>query len=349
MEKISVIIPVYNAEKYLSICIESILRQTYSNWEAIIVDDGSTDNSKNICEKYSKQDDRIKIFSQTNKGVSATRNFGINKAIGNYIVFVDADDWLESNFLERMFETIEREKADIVQCNFYYAKENENIRRKHIVPSYSVRTTIEELQLDILFREYEEKKYHKSVGAIRAVWGKLFRTSLIKNKKFNEKLDIFEDGIFILNTLQDVKKMILIDEYLYYYRITEDSSNIKYKPNFDQKAIAIIEQIQHSIMENNKSKEYEECFYIMIFEMISTTLEKDIFNIRNNASKKEKINRLKNLLKNNYCKRTLEKIKIRNLENNQKILYFLLKVKGYIIIYYLYSMKQKIKKRKIIR
>ena len=349
MIKISIIIPVYNAENYLSSCINSILKQTYYNWEIIIVDDGSTDNSKSIYTKFAEEDKRIKFFYQKNKGVSAARNLGIEMAKGDYIVFVDADDWIEATFLEKMLKVLEKEHADIVQCNFYYTQDNENVMRKHIKPSYSVRENTEELQLDILYREYEEKKYCRSVGAIRGVWGKIFKTSIINNIKFNEEIDIFEDGIFILNVLQNVHKVVLIDEYLYYYRITENSSNIKYKPDFNQKALIIFENIKRFIIENNKDKDFESCFHLMVFEMISSTLDKDIFNIQNKCKRKEKVNVLKNWIKNTYCQDALEQVQKENLGKNQRLLYYLLKRKMYTIIYYLYIIKQKIKKRKIIR
>ena len=139
MKKISIIIPVYNVEQYIKNCLESVINQTYDNWEIILIDDGSTDNSKAIYENIAIKNDKIKIFKQTNKGVSAARNLGIEKAQGDYIVFLDADDWIEKKFLERMLEVIENEDADIVQCNFYYANNRSNIERKHIRPSYSIR------------------------------------------------------------------------------------------------------------------------------------------------------------------------------------------------------------------
>ena len=215
MKKISIIIPVYNVEQYIKNCLESVINQTYDNWEIILIDDGSTDNSKAIYENIAIKNDKIKIFKQTNKGVSAARNLGIEKAQGDYIVFLDADDWIEKKFLERMLEVIENEDADIVQCNFYYANNRSNIERKHIRPSYSIRNNMDELQLDTLYREYDEKKNHKSVGAMRGVWGKIFKSNLIKKIRFNENIDVFEDGIFVLNALQNSKKVVLIDEYYY--------------------------------------------------------------------------------------------------------------------------------------
>lgn len=349
MEKVSIIIPVYNAEKFLGKCINSVLTQTYENWEIIIIDDGSTDNSEKIYNEFAKNDNRFKVYYQDNKGVSAARNFGINIAQGKYIIFIDADDWIEKDFIDRMIEVIEKEKADMVQCNFYYVRNDTFEKRKHISPNYSIRENLEELQLDILYREYEEKKNHNSVGAIRSVWGKIFKASILKEIKFNENIDIFEDGIFILYALQMMKKVVLIDEYLYYYRITEVSSNIKFKTDFDKKVLIIFKEMQNFVTKYKKDEKFIKCFYIMIFEMISATLEKDIFNIHNKSNKKEKIIRLKNFIQQNYCKTSLKQINKKDLNKNQKLLIFLLNSKLYSIIYYLYVIKQKIKIRKIIR
>lgn len=349
MKKISIIIPVYNAGNYISICLKSVIEQSYTNWEIILIDDGSTDNSKEIYEKIATKNNKIKVFQQTNKGVSSARNLGIEKADGDYIVFLDADDWIDSIFLERMLEVIEKENADIVQCNSYYANNNKYIERKHIRPSYSIRNNMNELQLDILYREYDEKKNDCSVGAMRGVWGKIFKASIIKKITFNEKIDIFEDGIFVLNALQNSKKVVLMDEYYYYYRMTENSSNTKYKPDFSSKVIEIFREINNFIAKNNKDMEFKEYFNIMVFEMISSTLDKDIFNIHSQYHRKEKIKQLEGLIGQDFCKEAISKLNIKYLNRNQRLLYLLLKIKFYFLIYYLYMIKQMIKKRKIVR
>lgn len=349
MDKISIIIPVYNSEKYLEQCIKSVLVQTYDNWEVIIIDDGSKDNTAQIYNKFAKENNKIKIIYQKNQGVSAARNKGLEMANGEYITFLDADDWYEKDYLEKMINIIKKENADMVQCNFFYARDEKFEKRKHIKPEYDIRNNMEELQLDILYREYEEKLYNKSVGAIRGAWGKIFKSSILKDIRFNEKIDIFEDGIYILNVLQNVKKVVLIDEYLYYYRITNDSSNIKYKPDFNQKVLIIFEEINKFILKYNKDKTFERCFQVVVFEMMSSTIDKNIFNIYNMDSKKEKIKKMKDFLQNDFCKNAINKVNYKDLNKNQKLLYKLLKLKFYSIIYYLYNIKQKINIRKIIR
>lgn len=117
--KISVIVPVYNAKKYLHRCVDSILSQTFKDFELLLIDDGSTDGSGDICDNYATNDNRIKVFHKPNEGVSATRNFGIGHANGMYIQFVDGDDWIEPNMFEQMLAHVENTNADIVGCNFF--------------------------------------------------------------------------------------------------------------------------------------------------------------------------------------------------------------------------------------
>ena len=112
---ISIIVPVYNGEKYIDDCVKSILVQTYQDWELILIDNASTDNSLQLCKKMASQDDRIEVLQQhRNMGVSVARNLGIEKARGDYVTFVDVDDWIEKEYLENLLDTLEKEKADVV-------------------------------------------------------------------------------------------------------------------------------------------------------------------------------------------------------------------------------------------
>ena len=115
---ISVIVPIYNVEKYINRCIDSIIEQTYTNLEIILVDDGSTDNSGSICDEYAKKDNRIKVIHKENGGVSSARNVGLDTAIGQYITFVDSDDYIEKKYCEILLKTLKKQKADCVACGY---------------------------------------------------------------------------------------------------------------------------------------------------------------------------------------------------------------------------------------
>ena len=125
---VSIIIPAYNAEKYIEQCIDSIISQTYKNIEVIIVNDGSTDNTLAICEKYAKEDKRIKIVKKKNEGVSKARNDGIKIATGKYIMFIDSDDYIDDDYIEIMHKNIVEKKADLVVSN--YTRDKNGVKEK---------------------------------------------------------------------------------------------------------------------------------------------------------------------------------------------------------------------------
>jgi len=118
-KKVSIIVPIYNAEETLDRCIKSLINQTYKNIEIILINDGSTDNSYKICEKYKKKDKRISFFSKKNTGVSDTRNYGYKNSNGDYIMFADADDYMETNMVDKMLSVLEKEKASLTCCIYF--------------------------------------------------------------------------------------------------------------------------------------------------------------------------------------------------------------------------------------
>lgn len=130
MERISVIVPVYNVEKYLDKCVQSILNQTYENIELVLIDDGSTDGSSKICDKYGKIDSRVKVIHKENGGLSSARNRGIDEAVGKFITFIDSDDYIHHQMLEILYEGIIKNKSDISICEYRRFDENETIEEE---------------------------------------------------------------------------------------------------------------------------------------------------------------------------------------------------------------------------
>ena len=128
--KISVLVPVYNTEKYIKKCIDSIKSQTITDWELILVDDGSTDDSGKICDEYAKQDEKITVYHKKNEGISATREFAVKHANGTYIQFVDSDDWIDADMLERMYGAAQAKNLDVVGCNFIEEYTSKSVRNR---------------------------------------------------------------------------------------------------------------------------------------------------------------------------------------------------------------------------
>ena len=207
MKKISVIIPVYNAEKYLTKCLNSIVNQTYTNLEIILVNDGSKDSSLNICYEYKKKDDRIKVINNDNHGASYSRNCGISISTGEYIMFIDADDYIENNFIERLITCNEYETYDLfISCytDFY----DKNIFKEKKLIDENI------LTFDL------KKDYLNIVKYLRTPWGKIYKLNIIKenNIKFPEDYITAEDQIFNFRYLKYIKKYRFLNECLYFYR-----------------------------------------------------------------------------------------------------------------------------------
>lgn len=213
--KVSIIIPIYRAEKYIEKCIDSVLAQTYKDLEIILVDDGSPDGCGAICDAYSRRDSRIKVIHKKNEGVSMARNAGLSKVTGSYVQFVDSDDSLKPNMTEVLVENIERQQADLVVCGFY--EENRNyskVSKPGDEPGIYEQTQFLE---NITKNPYS---FHYGV-----LWNKLFRADLLKEKIcFSSDMDFGEDFIFNLHYLQYAKKIVVIEEPLYsYVRYNTDS------------------------------------------------------------------------------------------------------------------------------
>lgn len=204
---ISVIIPVYNSEQYLEECLNSVSNQLYKNIEIICINDGSTDNSFQVLQKYALFDHRIKIINQMNHGVSYSRNIGIQLARGKWISFVDSDDTIHPE----IYIICTKYKADIIDFKYqYYHKRHKN-KKSHI---YFIKDPI-------------NQAINKKL--IMFIWNKLFLTSAIKNHFFKEDMKIYEDWIFNFELFKNNINICHISNVLYYYRISENSLTSKNK------------------------------------------------------------------------------------------------------------------------
>ena len=219
MPRYSVIVPVYNAEGFLERSVGSVLRQTFEDWELILIDDGSSDSSSEICRKYSESDKRIKFISKANTGVSDTRNAGIAAARGEYIVFLDADDYLSENCLEASEAALDGNDAELVVFNYSDTDGTTEKKARPIDGSLigGVRRNTDELIK--FFLEFVFSVGIKNYGCFRPVWAKVFRTDIIKknNLLFDKKLKYGEDALFLIGYVALIERVVYSSEYVYYY------------------------------------------------------------------------------------------------------------------------------------
>lgn len=223
---ISVIVPVYNAENFLKRCLDSILSQTYKEFELILVNDGSKDNSLRILLEYADLDSRIKVIDQENKGVAGARNTGLNAASGEYFLFVDADDWIENDNLERMLAALQENKnADIIFCSSDNAEDTNCITSEESV-CYEIWDNEKQI--------FEFIKHKKLNGML---WNKLIKRSLTEGVSFNEKTGYGEDAEFLWQVIKKSKKMVLTNEVLYHHVL--ENTSISHLSFSDKKYSAI--------------------------------------------------------------------------------------------------------------
>lgn len=207
---VSIIVPVYNAEKYLVACLNSVLSQSYQNIEILIINDGSTDQSGRICEQFAKKDKRIRLFHKKNGGVSSARNLGLEQAGGDYITFVDADDFIHREYVRILIQDINDFQADIVQCGFFERYSDGTGLRKTKSRSYR----------KILDNQFN---YCKN-GDIGFAGGKLFRKESLDGIKFDEEISMSEDALFMAHVMKKRKVIYYEKKILYLYRIHLNSS-----------------------------------------------------------------------------------------------------------------------------
>ncbi len=209
MPKISVIIPVYKVEKYLPACLDSVLAQKFTDWEAICVNDGSPDNCAKILQEYAEKDKRIKVITQKNQGVSSARNSGLDQITGDFICFLDSDDELSPNFLEKMYDALQKTNADVAWCNLQQGSKKKDWQIKKIPVQ--------------VYANVFERFLQENPKMVMFLGNKVFRKDLIASKRFCRDLSIAEDLLFLYEVMYESKKVCHVPEILCWYRARESS------------------------------------------------------------------------------------------------------------------------------
>ena len=213
---VSIIVPIYAVEKYLPKCIESLMNQTYRDIQIILVDDGSPDGCGAICDTYAAKDSRIQVIHQQNSGVSAARNAGLLRAKGEYIGFVDPDDWVAPEMYESMFQAIQREKVDLAICGYDYYYEDGCIDEKR---RYKVQKDEKITQKEVMYR------FSDMPPSIRhGVCNKLFKKNLLHNMKFKVGLHSSEDVLFLNEYVGKIKSAVVVHQPYYKNLVRQGSA-----------------------------------------------------------------------------------------------------------------------------
>lgn len=211
-ELISVVVPIYNVEKYLRLCLDSLLMQTYTNFEVLMINDGSPDDSANICKEYLAKDRRFQYFEKENSGPSDTRNYGIEYSKGEYITFVDSDDWLKETFLADLYEAITRTGADIALSTYIKYDDLQSVYNIPIIGEYYERIWMsDEFIRELPKLEMKDNSYSNP-------WAKLFKRELFRTIRF-PKGKLIEDTRTNIKLFLESSRLVYINKCLYFYRI----------------------------------------------------------------------------------------------------------------------------------
>lgn len=320
---VSIVVPIYNVEKYLDKCVCSIINQTYKNLEIILVNDGSPDNCKAIIENYKTTDSRIKVINKSNGGLSDARNVGLDLATGDYICFIDSDDYVELDMVEIVIDKLKKSNADVLIFSSYneIVDLNENIIEKNIV-------------------ELNQNDPNSMLSIVGYAWNKMYKTSYIKSNNFlfEKGLSLVEDVVFNEKIINNTKKIDYINKPLYHYinrmRTTlvkqyhEDSYNLIKKGFNSRKKI-----IFNLFGINKKSKEIIAESYINGIRYCCSNM----FFYKNNLSFKSKYNNLKKMINDNE---TIYQIKIyRDKTLFDKLIKISVKYRQVFLLYIMYYIR----------
>lgn len=282
MPQVSVIVPVYKVEQTLSRCVDSILDQTFQDFELILIDDGSPDNCGSICDVYATQDNRVKVIHKENGGVSTARNFGISVSRGDFLCFIDSDDDVDSSFLSSMIRLYEKD-VDLVVCGYNWVKDDNIINY----------IKFSENKYDFLCRDDIFELKEKIM--ISAPWCKLFKADIIKknNILFDETLSLGEDIVFNFSYLNFANDITIVNECLYNYRVDNEASLLrKYRKDLLDNTIKMNSALYDIIITWDLSERNLQMFYDSVYwgldDVLVNTFSK---NNKDNFFSKLKYNR----------------------------------------------------------
>lgn len=311
---ISVIIPIYNVEKYLDRCLKSIISQSYKNIEIILIDDGSKDASSKICDDYAKSDNRIRVIHKKNEGVAIARNLGIKKATGKYITFIDADDYVEKDYVKILYELCRDHDVSIVGTIDENDEQVVISKSKSMIKIANGKEAIKEMLVTNRFFGW-------------TCWNKMYKTEIVKNVKFREKVKIAEDVEFLYNVIKKAKKVNIDTSYkLYHYVLDRKGSATEAKFNDDRKTEMQIYKSMKDDMEKIMPQDIEliKAWYL---KRILLTIALNLKTSNDKKYLRYLVNELKQIrLKNKYITKK-QKILYSIIMINPKLLKVLYKLK----------------------
>lgn len=324
--KISIIVPCYNVEKYVVKCLDSLVKQTFTEIEIVAVNDGSTDRTSDILDKYAKKDSRIVIINQKNQGLSGARNTGIEKARGKYVILVDGDDWIDPETCVTAYNTAINNDADVVMWS--YVREYENLSLPKIIFNEDI--IFEKNQCKSLHRRFvglvdDELTNPENFDSIVTAWGKMYKRQIIIENQIKyidlKKIGTFEDGLFNLEYYAFVKKAVFINKCFNHYLKTNSTALTQsYKPMLFQHYKALFGLIDEYISSNNLPPDFKTALNNRIcYSLIGLGLTECIKNNPKNTFQRIKF--IETVLKDPVYRSALKQLGIKYFPVRWKVFY----------------------------
>lgn len=324
-ELISIIIAVYNMEKHLVRCVESVLSQTYNNLEIILVNDGSKDGSLDLCRQFEKKDNRIKIVNKDNGGLTSARKAGFEVSLGKYIAFIDSDDYLEEEYIEKQYKNIIESGAEISICSYFLEKNDilETVALCHEKNVYEQGDFISKLIFPEIYPIFTD-----NTKIPNFLWLRLFARKVISEECFVSEREVYtEDLFFNVEAYQKCKKISIIDCCLYHYCVNSTSLTHQFRKNryqMEENRIRRIAQFleRANVLENNR-------IYLVTIRMISECID--------NAMRLGSFRKFRKEIKTLFENRTVHSLPLKNVlkfvSKGEKVCYFCFKIRWYLGIY----------------
>lgn len=334
--KVSVIIPIYKVEKYIHQCIDSVLNQTYKNIEVILVDDGSPDNCPDICDSYAKEDNRVKVIHKENGGLSSAREAGMASVTGDYVMFVDSDDWIDLNTIELCMHEISKD-LNIGCILFSYIKETPNSSIPMHIMDDTVHLVDDEAENRVYRRLFglsnEELNHPERMENIVTCWMKLYRVDYArKGKYFDTSLvGSCEDGLFNIYALQDCNNILYLDKALYHYRKLENSLTGSFRPYLVQQWGKLFSIMENIIQEKKLGTLYMEALSNRIALSITAIGLNELSNSSHGTI--GHIKAIQDYLEQEKYHNAVKKLKTENMPFSWKILMMSCKLKCSVLVY----------------
>lgn len=345
--KISIILPVYNVEKYLSDCLDSLINQTFQEIEIIAVNDGSTDSSAEILLQYASKDKRVKIINQVNQGLSGARNSGMARAAGDYIMLVDSDDWIDVETCEAAFKACVENQADIVFWS--YIREFEKISLPKVI--FTEDRIFDKNQCRLLHCRFtgllgHELSNPENSDSMATAWGKLYKSEIIKKNNLTftdlKKIGAYEDGLFNLHYFGYVEKAVFINKYFNHYRKSNVNALTQtYKPELFNQYKKLFQIIKQYIHENGLSNEFNDALNNRIcLSIIGVGLTECL--AQNPKSSVERIRFIRNVINDMMYKNAYKQLTLKYFPIHWKLFFVCAKYNVPIGVYLLLLVMRKI-------